>query len=252
MLLNFKAQASVNNVNFRKEKKGSDEFLAVDVSLAVMLPVSELHSFCVDQPEITFAEFFYEQGRLLELCVGTINLTSELFMHSVELNTLSGQLDPIRLDDVKMNKFSVELQPERVMRLSFRIQKSFGEVESEKEEEVIIARLAEMIKKKISVLVVPPIQQDFIDDVTQGAVGDDTVAQEDKKEVWDFALFYSAAVDLLNNTHRTTLSYYVETLGITEVQAEALLDEMESNGLVGPDDGSGIRQIIEDPGEGGG
>ncbi len=229
MLLEFSAQSKIENVNFRKEKHGEDEVLAVDVKVSCELPVSMLHDFCIDQPEMTFSEFFYrDDGSLREFCLGKVDLTAEIFNHGVSFQTLSEMVEPIDLDDVKINKFSFVLLPYRKVSMTFRVQKSLDDMNNEAEEQTI-SKLAEMIKRGVKFTVQKPRQAELFDPETS-ATEDDATLNHDEVEM--FAVAYAAAVQLFEKTKSTDESLYMTELGIDERMVDAIFDEMRETGII--------------------
>lgn len=126
--------------------------------------------------------------------------------------------ETIEVSDCKVKKFDVELEEGGTIKLNVQVQCNPSEE--------TIAKLCHFIKEEVMVSLLPPERS------TQGEL-----------EI-DPAKLYEAAVAHVRESGIASVSNLRDALQITDTAAAKLLEEMEGNGIVSPED-EGERLVLD-------
>ena len=86
---------------------------------------------------------------------------------------------------------------------------------------------------------------EYVDEVTQGDVGQDDGAVFDRTTMGGGdADLYTQAVEIVRNDKKASTSYIQRRLRIGYNRAADLIDRMEKEGIVGPADHVGRREVL--------
>lgn len=114
--------ASITNVNLRREKHGDDRVVAVDLSIVLEVSPEVLDQLAMNGDEAFEKILYSENGNLKQSTLDQLAFSSEFEKHIVVINNSLDEKHAKEFDDAKLCKFKATPKNGHIIDLSFQIQ----------------------------------------------------------------------------------------------------------------------------------